>query len=98
MYGFRYSHDGQSFPGDNDERTISFVVNDGMFNSTPTQTCVRLVDSPDTPQLFTGSNDTVDSMVMFTEGQMQPLPVAPQLEIRGTHIRSNRQKDPLQQA
>ena len=80
----RYSNEEQSFPSNNDERTISFIVNDGSFNSTPTQACIRLVDANDLPELFTGSNSTVDTMVMYTEGQLQPLVLAPQLEIRGT--------------
>lgn len=80
---YRYSHDGQSFPSTNDERTVSFVVNDGTFNSTQVLTCIRLVDRNDLPQLFAGANETVDTMVMYTEGQLVPLILAPQLEIRG---------------
>ncbi len=83
LFLFRYSHDGQSFPSTNDDRTITFIVNDGMFNSTPAITCVRLVDSNDLPMVYTGDNSTVDTMVMYTEGQEDPLYIAPQLEIRG---------------
>lgn len=79
----RYSNDEQSFPNTNDERSVSFVVNDGAFNSTPAMTCIRLVDSNDLPELFTGPNGTVDTMVMYREGQTEPLLVASQLEIRG---------------
>lgn len=82
----RYSHDGQSFPSTNDERTISFVVNDGIFNSSVVPACIQLVDSNDIPQLFTGANDTVDTMVMYREGQQEPLYLAPELEIRGNII------------
>ena len=62
---------------------MSFIVNDGAFNSTPTFACIRLVDSNDLPQLFTGPNDTVETMVMYMEGQAEPLLIAPQLDIRG---------------
>ena len=82
----RYSHDGQLFSITNDERTISFLVNDGMFNSSRAMTCVRLVNENDRPELFTGANDTVDTMVMYEEGQQEPLLLAPQLEIRGMYI------------
>lgn len=81
---YRYSNDEQSFPITNDERLVSFVVNDGAFNSTPTFACIRLVDFNDLPELFTGPNSTVDTMVMYREGQTEPLLIAPQLDIRGT--------------
>ena len=41
------------------------------------------MDVNDPPELFTGANSTVDTMVMYTEGQPLPLPLAPELEIRG---------------
>lgn len=82
----RYSHDAEAFPSNNDERVVSFIVNDGTFNSTRTLTCIRLVDSNDPPQLFSGANGTVDTMVMYREAQQAPLNLAPQLEITGNVI------------
>ena len=46
-------------------------------------TCIRLVDSNDLPQLFSGANSTVDTIVVYQEGQPEPLILAPELEIRG---------------
>lgn len=79
----RYQHDAQSFPIDNDERQISFIVNDGVFNSTSAIACVRLVDSNDPPFLTLGTNGTVDVMLMYLEGQVELLYLAPALEITG---------------
>ena len=84
----RFSHDGQAFPSTNDERTVSFVVNDGIFNSTRVLACIRLIESNDLPALFTSLNDTVDSMVMYTEGQDDPLYLAPHLVIRGQRLKT----------
>ena len=81
---YRYEHDAQSFPIDNDERQVSFILNDGAFNSTPAIACIRLVDSNDPPFLTLGSNGTVDVMVMYSEGQDEVLYLAPELEITGT--------------
>jgi len=79
----RYSHDGEAFPVANDDRTVRFIVNEGAFNSTPVYTCLRLNETNDPPIIFTGPNRT-DTMVMYREGQLDPLPLAPELQIRGT--------------
>lgn len=60
-------------------------MNDGQFNSSQVLTCIRLVDVNDPPELFTGANSTVDTMVLYREGQSLPLLLAPELEIRGGH-------------
>lgn len=79
----RYEHDAQSFPIDNDERTVSFVVNDGIFNSSAAFACIRLIDVNDNPALFLGGEGVVDVMVMYSEGQVDSLILAPQLTIIG---------------
>ena len=67
---------------------MSFTVNDGVFNSSRVFACIRLIDSNDAPMLFAGANGTVDTMVMYREGQQDSLPLAPELQIRGTNIQT----------
>ncbi len=83
---YRYEHGAQTFPIDNDERTVAFIVNDGTFNSSAAIACIRLVDANDSPALFLGGEGVVDVMVMYSEGQSDPLPLAPQLTITGEPI------------
>ena len=64
-------------------RQAAFVVSDGQFNSTPALACVQLIGVNDRPQLTLGTNGSVDVMLMYTEGQADPLPLAPLLEITG---------------
>ena len=84
----RYQHDSQYFPAINSDRIVSFIVNDGAFNSTPVSACVRLTNVNDVPALTLGSNGTVDVVVMYTEGQTEPLFLAPDLEIEGGKLLS----------
>ena len=81
----RYQHDGQYFPVTNSDRQVSFIVNDGAFNSTPVTACVQLLNINDAPSLTLGPNGTVDVVVMYTEGQTDPLFLAPELEIEGIY-------------
>ena len=83
IYVYRYQHDSQYFPVTNSDRQISFVVNDGAFNSTTVTACVQLLNINDAPSLTLGPNGTVDVVVMYTEGQTDPLFLVPQLEIEG---------------
>ena len=76
-----YRNLAQSFAGDT-TRLVSFNINDGAFNSSA-RTCIQLVDVNDPPQVTLGPNGTVDTMVMYTEGQLQPLRLAPDLSITG---------------
>ena len=62
---------------------MSFVVNDGAFNSTSVTACVTLLNINDAPSLTLGSSGAVDVVVMYTEGQTDPLFLAPELEIEG---------------
>ena len=64
---------------------MSFVINDGAFNSTPVFACVELFDVNDAPILTLGPNSTFDVMVMYTERQAEPLFLAPDLGIEGKH-------------
>ena len=66
-----------------DARVVKFVVNDGIFNSTPATACIQLEDVNDAPLLTLGANSSVDTMLMYTEGQPDPLILAPLLEISG---------------
>ena len=83
QYLYRYQHDNQFFPVTNSDRRVSFVINDGAFNSTPVSACIRLTNINDVPILTLGPNSTVDVVVMYTEGQAEPLFLAPDLEIEG---------------
>ena len=83
MFVHRYEHDRQYFPVTNSDRQVSFVVNDGAFNSTPATACVQLFNINDAPRLTLGPNGTVDVVVMYTEGQADPLFLAPELAIEG---------------
>ena len=65
---------------------MTFTVNDGAFNSTSVFACVQLANVNDAPTLTLGPNGTVDVLVMFTEGQTEPLFLAPDLEIEGTGL------------
>ena len=60
-----------------------FLVNDGAFNSTPVPACIQLVDSNDQPVLTLGRNGSVDTMVMYMEGQSEVVLLAPELQITG---------------
>lgn len=82
----RYVHDAQSFPIENDERQVSFIVNDGIFNSSTAIACIQLVDANDDPLLTLGTDASVDVMLLYSEGQMDPLVLAPELQIIGDHI------------
>lgn len=62
---------------------MTFIINDGAFNSTPATACVQLSNVNDAPILTLGPNSTVDVQVMFTEGQTEPLFLVPDLEIEG---------------
>ena len=87
-HSYRYQHDNQNFPVTNSDRQVSFIVNNGAFNSTPATACVQLTNVNDRPTLTLGPNGTVDVVVMYTEGQSEPLFLAPDLEIQGIRISS----------
>ena len=70
-----YQNPAESHTGDN-TRQVSFLISDGAFNSS-TLACIQLVGVNDPPQLTLGPNGTVDTMVMYTEGQTQLLTLAP---------------------
>lgn len=65
-------------------RRISFIINDGLFNSTSVAAYVGIRQVNDPPVVSLDSNGTLDVMVVFSEGQEGPLTLAPQLIIRGT--------------
>ena len=83
LYSCRYEHDAQSFPVSNDERQVSFIVNDGFHNSTAAIACIRLVDANDSPALTLGEEGAVDVMILYSEGQVEPLLLTPDLAITG---------------
>ena len=62
-------------------RQISFTLNDGAFNSTPVFACLRLDNVNDPPTLSLGANDSIDVMLMYLEGQSEPLFLATELLI-----------------
>ena len=64
-------------------KQIQFTVNDGVFVSEPALACVELVQVNDAPVVTLGANGSVDTEVMYREGQTDGLMVAPQLTIRG---------------
>ncbi len=95
MY-LRYSHDGEEFTTAYDDRVIAFTVNDGLLNSSMVYACVRLIDVNDPPTVFTGANGTVDTMVMYMEGQVDPLPLAPQIQVNGKTQNNHRMMNSCQ--
>lgn len=62
---------------------MSFIVNDGKFNSTPVFACIELQGVPDAPTLTLAIDGAVDVTVNYTEGQVEPLPLVQDLQISG---------------
>lgn len=62
---------------------MSFTVNDGLFDSDPALACVALEEVNDAPVLTLGPDGMFDVMANYTEGQPEPLILAPDLEITG---------------
>lgn len=69
-------------------RQIVFSINDGMFTSEPALACVQLSPVNDPPVVTLGPDGSVDTTVMYTEGQTDTLEIAPQLSITGKNISS----------
>ena len=63
-------------------RTITFIVNDGLFNSTPVFAYVITLPVNDAPLVMLGEEGAVDVMITFMEDQSFLL-VAPALRIQG---------------
>ena len=63
-------------------RSITFTVNDGLFNSTPVTAYVTILPVNDAPLVTLGEGGAVDVMITFMEDQSFLL-VAPQLRIQG---------------
>ncbi len=78
---YRYESSSQEPTGSS--RRVAFTVSDGQFNSTPAYACVQLVGQNDKPVLTLGPNGTIDVMLMYTEGQQEPLYLARDLQIEG---------------
>lgn len=64
-------------------RSIAFIVNDGLFNSTPAIAYVTILPVNDAPLVTLGEEGAVDVMIVFVEDQQTPLVLAPQLKIQG---------------
>ena len=64
-------------------RQALFTVNDGVFTSAPALACVQLFKVNDAPVLTLGPAGSVDTIVMYREGQAEGLVLAPQLDITG---------------
>ena len=62
---------------------MSFTVNDGLLDSDPALACISLEGVNDPPVLTLGPDGTFDVMVNYTEGQPEPLILAPDLQITG---------------
>ena len=66
-------------------RVITFIVNDGLFNSTEASAFVTIITVND-PPIVTLDSSSLNIVVTYLEGQMSPLVLAPQLEIQGITI------------
>ena len=66
-----------------DSRLVSFTVNDGLFDSAPALACVNVEAVNDPPVLTLGPDGVVDVMLNYTEDQLEPLILAPDLLITG---------------
>ena len=64
-------------------RQIEFTVNDGVFTSEPVLACVELFGVNDAPMVTLGADGSVDTIVMYSEGQTEGLLLASQLTITG---------------
>ena len=67
-------------------RRIAFTINDGVFNSTPAVAYVGIRQVNDPPRVTLDANGTLDKMVVFSEGQTEPLILAPELAIQGVFV------------
>ncbi len=63
-------------------RTVAFIVNDGIFNSTQASAFITIISVNDAPMLTLESN-SLDTELTYIEGQPAPLVLAPNLEIIG---------------
>ena len=77
----RYSSTAQEPIGS--QRQVTFVVNDGHFNSTPATAHINIVAVNDPPLMTLGQNGSIDTTVVYNEGQTEPLLLAPLLVIHG---------------
>ena len=68
-------------------RRIAFIINDGVFNSTPAGAYVGIRQVNDPPRVSLDANGTLDKMVVYSEGQTDPLILAPGLTIQGVCVR-----------
>ena len=69
-----------------DFRTISFYVNDGLFNSNMPSSYITIERVNDPPTVTLGLNGTVDVMLEYREGQMMPLLLAENVQILGRFV------------
>ena len=77
----RYSSIAQEPTGS--QRQVTFVVNDGHFNSTPATAHINIIAINDPPLMTLGQNGSIDTIVVYNEGQTDPLLLAPLLVIHG---------------
>ena len=66
-------------------KQVEFTVNDGVFTSEPAVACVQLLQVNDAPVITLGADGSVDSVVMYREGQPEGLAVSPHLTITGRY-------------
>ena len=90
IYPYRYMNTAPRFSGVT--RTISFHVNDGLFNSTLVFAYVSLLEMNDPPILRLNGNVS-DIDLMYTEGQSQPLLLAINATITGMSTNSSVYQD-----
>ena len=67
-------------------KQVEFTVNDGVFTSQPALACVQLFNINDAPVVTLGQDGSVDTLVMYREGQAGGLMISPQLTITGRWI------------
>lgn len=65
------------------QRQVTFIVNDGYFNSTPATAHISIIAVNDPPLMTLGQNGSIDTVVVYNEGQLEPLMLAPLLVIYG---------------
>ena len=65
------------------QRQVAFIVNDGYFNSTPATAHISIIAVNDPPSMTLGQNGSIDTVVVYNEGQLEPLLLAPLLVIYG---------------
>ena len=83
---FSYRYENTAKEPTTTTRQVTFIVNDGLFNSTPAVSFIDIESVNDAPVITLGQDSTVDVIVIYDEGQDESLVLAPLLEIQGLFV------------